>query len=225
MSPVGKIAEYPLILSIGSSLAGHKDLAAIIKYSKERETAGKPLTYGSPGVGSVPHLAMEKLKRDTGLVATHVPYKGSSEAAQSLAAGDQIDFVFDAATSLVPVLKRGVRMLGASTGEAKPFPVKLAGEEFHVPPLLAGNKPFAAHVIVGVVGKLFADGDKDKAGAAAVVKDVNAALNRMLTDPAMTSKYGALGLRLTPGTPDELGALMMKESVGWKDLAVKYGRE
>lgn len=220
MNPIGKMAEYPLLFSVGPSLSKFKDFAAVVEFSKK---SPKPLTYGSPGVGSVPHLAMEKLKRETGLVAEHVPYKGSSEAAQALAKGNEIDIAFDAATSLAPLMDRGIRLLGASTGESKDFPVTLAGKEIPVPALMPQGKPFSAHVIVGVVGKLV--DEKDRASAQAIVNDVNAGLNKMLTDPAMKKKYQGLGMQLTPGTPADLGAVMKKESVEWKDLAVKYGKE
>ena len=45
------------------------------------------ITYGSPGNGSVPHLATELLKNKTGGDFTHAPYKGGGPAVTDLVAG------------------------------------------------------------------------------------------------------------------------------------------
>jgi len=51
-------------------------------------------TYGSPGNGSSPHLAGEMMKRQAGLFAVHVPYRGAAPALTDLLAG-QVQFMFD----------------------------------------------------------------------------------------------------------------------------------
>lgn len=50
----------------------------------------KPLTYGSVGMGSLNHLIMEQVQRETGTRFVHVPYKGSAPLLQDLGGG-QID--------------------------------------------------------------------------------------------------------------------------------------
>jgi tripartite-type tricarboxylate transporter receptor subunit TctC len=52
------------------------------------------LSYGSPGNGSSPHIATEMMKRQLGLFAVHVPYRGAAPALTDLLAG-QIQFMFD----------------------------------------------------------------------------------------------------------------------------------
>ena len=73
-----------------------KNIQEFIAYLKARP--GK-LSYGSPGVGSSPHLAGEMFKSQTGTFATHVPYRGAAPALQDLLAG-QIDFYFDPGIAL-----------------------------------------------------------------------------------------------------------------------------
>jgi len=46
------------------------------------------LVYGSPGPGSVPHLALAALVSSAGVKATHVPYKGTAAAMNAMAGGE-----------------------------------------------------------------------------------------------------------------------------------------
>ncbi len=214
MTPVGMVAKYPNLFTVGKSLAGAKDFAAVVEMSKKA-----PLRYGTSGVGSINHLAMEKLKEETGLVADHIPYNGSNEAALALAAGT-IDIVFDGAAPLMPLYEKyGFRMVGASTGETADTSVVIDGKTIRVPALVYKGKTFAAHSWIGLVGS--------KANAnAAVVKDMNAALNQMLTDPAMKAKYeGGLGINLTPSTPEALGKYMQTQAVDWQSFALAHGKD
>ena len=80
---VALLSSAPLILtahpSVGASTA--QELLALAK--------AKPGTimYGSPGSGSVPHLATELFKLRTGTDLTHVPYKGGGPAVTDLVGG------------------------------------------------------------------------------------------------------------------------------------------
>ncbi len=56
-----------------------------------RNSADKPLSYGSVGVGSLYHLILESVQSETGVTLTHVPYKGNAPLLQDLAGG-QVDF-------------------------------------------------------------------------------------------------------------------------------------
>jgi tripartite-type tricarboxylate transporter receptor subunit TctC len=52
------------------------------------------LSFGSPGNGSSPHIATEMMKRQLGVFAVHVPYRGAAPALTDLLAG-QLQFMFD----------------------------------------------------------------------------------------------------------------------------------
>ena len=54
-----------------------KTMQEFVKYAKENP--GK-VTYGTPGVGTNPHLAMEELGLLTGVKLVHMPFKGGAEA-------------------------------------------------------------------------------------------------------------------------------------------------
>jgi len=80
---VALLASSPLILTAHPSVAATtpQELLALAK--------SKPgaIMYGSPGNGSVPHLATELFKMRTGTDFTHVPYKGGGPAVSDLVAG------------------------------------------------------------------------------------------------------------------------------------------
>lgn len=57
-----------------------------------RRPGAAPLSYGTTGPGSVYHLAIESLRRQTNVPMTHVPYRGGAPMLQDLMAGN-IDMV------------------------------------------------------------------------------------------------------------------------------------
>ena len=65
--------------------SGIKSVQGLIQQAK-----AKPgnITYGSPGVGTPHHMAMELLKTRAGVMMLHVPYKGSSGYLQDLLGGE-----------------------------------------------------------------------------------------------------------------------------------------
>jgi len=79
-----------------------KTMQEFVKYAKENP--GK-VTYGTPGVGTNPHLAMEELGLLTGIKLVHMPFKGGAEAATALLGG-HIDAVSDS-TSWGPMVDAG----------------------------------------------------------------------------------------------------------------------
>ena len=64
------------------------------------------LHYGTAGSGTVPHLNMESLKAKTGLLVTHVPYKGAVVATTDLIGG-RIQLQQDAISVFLPHVRAG----------------------------------------------------------------------------------------------------------------------
>jgi tripartite-type tricarboxylate transporter receptor subunit TctC len=79
------------------------NLKELLAYAKANP--GK-LTYGSPGTGSTPQLAMENLSRATDVHFIHVPYQGMGPAERDLIAGN-IDLMIDIAGNALPFIKDG----------------------------------------------------------------------------------------------------------------------
>jgi tripartite-type tricarboxylate transporter receptor subunit TctC len=79
-----------------------KTIQEFVKFAKENP---QKVTYGTPGVGTNPHLAMEELSILTGIQLVHMPFKGGAEAATALLGG-HVDAVSDS-TSWGPMVDAG----------------------------------------------------------------------------------------------------------------------
>lgn len=69
----GNAVSYPYLYASESFAVS--SLADLLRLARQRPGA---LNYGSLGVASGPHIAMELLKHEAGIELTHVPYKGGS---------------------------------------------------------------------------------------------------------------------------------------------------
>ena len=85
--PVSLAATIPFGLTVNSSMPVHS-LKEFIAYAK---ASPRPLTYGTAGIGSPHHFAVELLRSMTGINVVHVPYKGSAGIIPALLSGE-IDF-------------------------------------------------------------------------------------------------------------------------------------
>lgn len=91
-----------------------RTLADYIAYARARPGE---LSYGTPGVGSVPHRVMEDLQRQAGVRLNHVPFKGTTEALQNMAGG-HVQSSADA-SGWVPHVARGELRLLCVFGERR----------------------------------------------------------------------------------------------------------
>jgi tripartite-type tricarboxylate transporter receptor subunit TctC len=83
LQPVGLLVQAPLILvGLPSAPSNFAD------WLVQARMQGDKLSYGSPGVGTVAHLAMELLKSSSQLSAVHVPYPGNPQVTQALLRGE-----------------------------------------------------------------------------------------------------------------------------------------
>ena len=91
-----------------------KTIQEFVRYAKENP--GK-INYGTPGVGTNPHLAVEELSILTGIKLTHMPFKGGAECNAALLGG-HIDAVSDS-TSWGPMVDAGKFKLLVAYGEQR----------------------------------------------------------------------------------------------------------
>jgi tripartite-type tricarboxylate transporter receptor subunit TctC len=89
---IGLVTGVSIVVTVNpqSPVAGFEDLLA-----RARAQPGK-LTYGTSGVGSPSHMAIELVQSMTGVKLLHVPFKGGAQAVTAVIGG-QIDFLVDGA--------------------------------------------------------------------------------------------------------------------------------
>lgn len=101
---------FALVVRADSPYATAKDLIAAA------QTAPNPLTYGSPGVGSIGHLSAENAAAALKMKVQHVPFRGDAAGLPVLLKGD-IDFLVPAVSS---VRGQNVRVLAVFSEERQP---------------------------------------------------------------------------------------------------------
>lgn len=109
---LGRVSHSPFALAVRAD-APYKSAAELL--AAVRANPGK-LNYGSGGVGSPAHLAVEMVEeRSPGFSAVHVPFKSALESATAVVAG-QVDFTLAVLGSLVPLVQGGkLRLLAVTT--------------------------------------------------------------------------------------------------------------
>lgn len=118
---IAPVATSPLVVVVGSGLPVHS-LDELVELARSRKDA--PLSYGTPGAGTLYHLIGELFTKRTGARLTHVPYKGGAPLVQDLIGG-QIDFAFMPYQAFYAdyVQQGRLRVIGSlSPGKALPKP-------------------------------------------------------------------------------------------------------
>ena len=129
-TPIIMVSDAPMLLVVNaaSPFNNLKDLIAGAK--------AKPgqLAFGSPGTGSVNHLATEWLVNAAGARALHVPYKGGAPAVSAVAANEVV-FTVAGLPGVIPHLQaKRVKVLGVTTAKRSPqVPDYMSAQEAGIP--------------------------------------------------------------------------------------------
>src|SRR6476661_6052459 len=115
--PVTLVATSPLMLVVNPAVPA-KSVQEFIALAKANP--GK-LTFGSGGIGSTPHLAVELFESAAGFEAVHVPYKGGAPALNDLIGG-QLSFMIENVPGTMPFVKQGkLRALAITSAKRSPL--------------------------------------------------------------------------------------------------------
>jgi tripartite-type tricarboxylate transporter receptor subunit TctC len=200
---VGFIGRFPLYIVVrpGDPV---RDFAGLVAASRSRAP-----TYGTPAVASPHHLAMELVKRRTGLAAEHVPYRGGPAAMQDLLAGNVDVVVIDTATG-TPFIRDGrVRALCVmSEARSALFP--------EVPTLV--ELGHADSIAYGWQGMSVPRGTP-----APVIDRLAQEMIRAMTSPDIARRLADLGIEYQPWSPAEFNAFVERENAVWRPLIRELG--
>jgi tripartite-type tricarboxylate transporter receptor subunit TctC len=199
---ISKLVEIPHIFAASATFAPNS-LAEFIAEAKRNP--GK-INYASAGIGSYPHLDMEKFQRAAGIELTHVPYKdGAGRMVPSLLAGEtQIAFIN--LSSTLPHVKSG-RIKALATAA----PRRLA--ELPDVPTLAelGYAGIGTNAWQG----MFAPAATPKP----IVDRLHAAVVAALTRPEQRETLGKQMMSVEVSrSPQEFTDLVRRETQGWGEF-------
>jgi tripartite-type tricarboxylate transporter receptor subunit TctC len=112
------MAAYGTLMMVAHPKADVKNLKELIAKAKARPGA---LNFGSPGVGTPHHMAMELFKLETNTFMLHVPYRGTAGYTQDLLAGElQVGFL---PVHIAQGFVKSGRLVALGVGSAKRHPV------------------------------------------------------------------------------------------------------
>jgi len=115
--PVSIVAGIHWVMVVNNEVPA-KTVGEFVALAKSRP--GK-LDYSSGGVGSPQHFAAETFKAATGTYLVHIPYRGATQAALDVIAG-QVQMHLGAVSILLPYIKSGkVRALAVPSPKRSPL--------------------------------------------------------------------------------------------------------
>jgi tripartite-type tricarboxylate transporter receptor subunit TctC len=180
--------------------------AEFIAASKAKK---EPTPMASSGIGSIPHLAIEQLADATKANLLHIPYKGAAPALTDVMGGQVAGFFGD-----IPGL------IGFVQG-GKLKAIGIAADRRH--PLLPEVRTLAEQGILGVDSNnwyaLFVPAKTPRA----TIDALNAAVHRALATPGVRDKLTATGTDPAPTSPQELSALLKRDTEKWAKLIKAKG--
>lgn len=168
--------------------------------------------YGSPGTGTLLHVATERLKSLTGAPIAHVPYKGSAPALQDLLGGN-IEMTVDTLGALLPHHQAGrVRILAVASARR----VALAQDIPTVAESADLDKPFEA-MLWNVV-------TAPRDTPLSVMSRLSEASERAMSDPGLRNKLAsqAMFVDIHAGHAAAV-AFVRKEQEKWKPIIASLG--
>jgi tripartite-type tricarboxylate transporter receptor subunit TctC len=183
--PVTLAGRFPLVLIANPDVPA-KDLGELIGLLKANP--GK-YSYGTSGVGTMPHLAGELFKTMAGVDIVHVPYRGNSAIMTDLFAG-RVAIMFDGPPTQLGNIQGGkVRAFAITTVERSPvLPA--------VPPVADTLPGYAIPFWTAI----FAPANTPKE----IVERIAAETGKAMQHPDVLRRYGELGIVGVGSSPQEL---------------------
>jgi len=170
------------------------------------EVKGNPgkYSYATSGTGGIGHLQMELFKNLTTTFITHIPYRGAGPALNDTVAG-QVPMIFDNMPSALPFFTSGklVPIVVAAPQRLTQFPNVPTFKE-------VGLEPANRMAFYGIYGP--------KGMTKDVVDKINAAVRKVLEDPAVKKRIEETGSIIIANTPEQFATQIKAEFEVYKKV-------
>jgi len=200
ITPIGMIAAGPSILVAHPSMKA-TNLKEFIELARARPGL---LNFGSSGIGSTPHLAVELLRQLTKTEMVHVPYKGAGPAVADVIGG-QIQFMIASGPALIPHVRAGrLRAFGVTTEQRSTV----------MPDVPAIGEVVPGYSVSGWNGMWAPPGTPKE-----IVSRLNQALGRILKQPDVQERLRADSREPAHSTPEEFIRVIARDIATWSKVA------
>lgn len=202
LTPISRFAALPLLV-MGGGRDGPRNLADLLDNLRSRT-----MSCGTPGAGSLAHLALELLLRTTGTRCDIVHYRGVTGAVQDLLQGGLQVYV-DSAVIGLPLVRDGRARIIAFTSRAR------SALHPDVPTVGETVPGFEAEIWIALMGP--------KGMADSLVARIEAAAIAVARDPAVVHRLRAMSAEPVGGTRAELAATIRAQDSIWGPVARAAG--
>ena len=198
--------NYSDLLLVVHPRVAAKNLSELIALAKAQP--GK-LNYASSGTGTPYHMAGELFKAMAGIDITHVPYKGSSGARTDLLGG-QVDFMFDAVTTMTDYARAGTVRGLATTGTLRSDILP------NVPTMSeAGVAGYETTIWLGLMAP--------KGTPVAIINQLNSAVTAIVTRPEIKKQWAEKGAMPLNMSPLEFQMYVERDIIKWAKIVKLSG--
>ena len=202
-TPVINLAATPNVLAINPKFGptDHASFLSLLKASQGKHS------YASSGTGGIQHMLMELYKNLTGTFVTHIPYRGAGPALNDTVAG-QVPIILDNLPSALPFIK-DKRLLPIAVAAPQRLEVLPDVPTFKE----VGLEPVNRMAFYGILGP------KDM--PAEVVDKLNAAVRKVLQEPAVRKRIEDTGSLVIGNSPQEFAQQIKAEYEVYKKVVVE----
>jgi tripartite-type tricarboxylate transporter receptor subunit TctC len=197
---ISVVASFPLVLEVSTKIPVDS-YADFLAHAKRH---GQALNHGSPGIGTLPHLAAELFRARTGFNSTHVPYRGTGPFAVAMGQFE-LQWAFDTPQTAIPLVKNGaVKVFAvASAKRTSYFP--------DVPTLAELGMPDSDWTPwFGLVAPA--------ATPRSIVDELSAEVRQGLEQPEVAARLRTGGYEPMPTTPAEMARLAAAARARWTEV-------
>jgi tripartite-type tricarboxylate transporter receptor subunit TctC len=195
------MAAYGSLMLVANPKTGIKSLADLIKEAKAKPGA---ISFGSPGVGTPHHMAMELFKLESNTFMLHVPYRGTAGYTQDLLGGElNVGFL---PVHIAQGFVKGGRLNALAVGSPKRHPV--------APDVPTFEEVGVKRIDVDLWYAFFVPSKTP----AAVVTRLNTEMAAILRQPEVKDILGKAGLDASASTSAELTAILAKDYPRWGNV-------
>ena len=175
-APVALIAQVPLVLVTRKDFPA-ENLAQFIAYAKAEQAH---LQFGSAGAGTSTHIGCVLMNQVIGIDTVHVPYRGGEAALLDLMGG-RIDYTCSIlSVAAQPIRDKSVKAMAMLSRERSPV----------MPELATAHEQGLTDFDIYSWNAVFLP----KATPPEILAKLNAALSRVMDNPAVAAKLADLGL-------------------------------
>jgi tripartite-type tricarboxylate transporter receptor subunit TctC len=200
------MAAYGTLMLVAHPKTGIKSMADLTAQAKARPGG---ISFGSPGVGTPHHMAMELFKVQTNLFMLHVPYRGTAGYTQDLLAGElNVGFL---PVHIAQGFVRDGKLNALAVGSAKRHPVAPAVATF--------EEQGVKGVEVDLWYAFFAPAKMP----APVVARLNTEIANIVRSNEVKDLLGRAGMDASASTVDELIQLTQKDYPRWGAVIKRNG--